>query len=269
MNKDIVYKVVVDPSHSFDDVWNLFEMAGVEILYGTEEEECHEFFIRHDDQQTLQSCQWVKSCEPYTIPQTDWERQWELHGHAFRDGFVNIDVSSFGKNGPEVRLIPGAGFGDLSHPTTQLMIELLSSYIEDHVVIDIGCGSGVLTFVALAMGARFAYGIDIDPEAIAHSVQNARLNLLEGRSRFFLPEDFRWEKSPQEVLILMNMIQSEQEAAWEALRSLHRQRAIVITSGIRSEEKAHYFKAMEKRGWKLQEDKEKDGWSAAVYSSTW
>ncbi len=108
---------------------------------------------------------------------------------------------------------PGPGFGDFSHPTTRLALQLLSRYLKEQCVIDIGCGSGILALAAATMGAQAVYGIDIDSKAIEHSIQNALLNRLEQQCTFCLANEFHWLPTSSPLLILMNMIQYEQKTA--------------------------------------------------------
>ncbi|MBF5059980.1 50S ribosomal protein L11 methyltransferase [Candidatus Neptunochlamydia vexilliferae] len=176
----------------------------------------------------------------------DWNKQWELHAPGFKEGFVSVALKNYGGSNHSFRLAPGAGFGDLSHPTTRLMLSLMPKEITAPV-IDVGCGSGVLSLAAKTLGAPSVLGIDIDPAAIEHSQKNAKLNELE------CIFDTKIELVPPSPLILMNMISSEQRIAWDALPSLGSYTLIV--SGYLEDEAAptHYgtitaSKTLE--GWK-------------------
>jgi len=86
---------------------------------------------------------------------------------------------------------PKLSFGDGAHPTTRLASSALERACRAHIgasVLDFGSGTGVLAFVALMSGAEFAYGIDIDPVSIDAARHNARLNALEQRCQFGLPD---------------------------------------------------------------------------------
>ena len=75
------------------------------------------------------------------------------------------------------QLQPGLAFGSGSHPTTQLCLETLENYITpDSTVLDIGCGSGILSIAALLLGARSAFGVDIDSLAVKTAKANALQN---------------------------------------------------------------------------------------------
>ena len=117
----------------------------------------------------------------------DWEAQWAAHAQNFYDGCVHIDFKSYGRSAPPLRLKPGGGFGDLSHPTTRLMLRMLAQIVAKQDVIDIGCGSGILSLAAAALGSPKVYGIDIEQEAVEHSRNNAIFNNLSEKSFFFEP----------------------------------------------------------------------------------
>lgn len=92
--------------------------------------------------------------------------------------------------GDSVNLVldPGLAFGTGSHPTTRLCLEWLDSHLKGgETVLDYGCGSGILAIAASKLGASCASGIDIDPQAILASRQNALQNGVE--LDFNLPED--------------------------------------------------------------------------------
>jgi ribosomal protein L11 methyltransferase len=76
-----------------------------------------------------------------------------------------------------VRLDPGMAFGTGSHPTTALCLEVLDSLpLLDRLVIDYGCGSGILGVAALKLGARQVVAVDIDPQALLATAENGRRN---------------------------------------------------------------------------------------------
>lgn len=191
----------------------------------------------------------------------DWQAQWEAHGLNFRDGYVHIDIpEAVSPAWQQLKLMPGAGFGDLSHPTTRLMLKLMNDKVSGQYVVDIGCGSGVLALCAVALGAQHVYAIDIDIEALKHSKDNATLNVMEDKLTFFLPEQFELPSYVGSPVILMNMIMSEQQVAWNSLRSLHHRQGICITSGILAEQKQDYIMMVKEWGWQVDEEQEEQGW---------
>jgi ribosomal protein L11 methyltransferase len=89
-----------------------------------------------------------------------------------------------------VKLHMGLAFGTGGHPTTALCLDWLDARLErDATVLDYGCGSGVLAIAALALGARQAWAIDNDAQAIAATHDNARLNRCEARLFVGTPDE--------------------------------------------------------------------------------
>lgn len=191
----------------------------------------------------------------------DWHEQWKLHAPGYRDGHVPIQFPT-----GTLKLIPGPGFGDLSHPTTRLMLKVMQGKVKDKHVIDIGCGSGILSLSALFLGAYSAIGIDIDPDAISHSQKNAKINRLEAKASFELADDRFTCKNP--FIIVMNMISSEQEVVFKSHSQLLNQSAELIVSGIINEEKEVYINKLIAMGWIVVQMKKEMGWCAFYFQHT-
>ncbi len=176
----------------------------------------------------------------------DWNAQWELHAPNFLNGFAHVSLKDFGGPDAGFKMAPGPGFGDLSHPTTKIMLTLMPQKIEG-TVIDIGCGSGVLSIAAKLSGATDVMGIDIERDAIKHARLNAALNNLNCS---FNQKLLQLPKNP---LILMNMISSEQSVAWNSLPAFHGSTLIVSGFPIEETNPDHYgkmAKKLELDGWK-------------------
>jgi ribosomal protein L11 methyltransferase len=184
----------------------------------------------------------------------DWHQQWAKFAPNFEHGLSTVNLDPFER----LLLAPGAGFGDLSHPTTRLMIELMKNRCEKQIVLDIGCGSGILTLAAARMGGAHAHGLDIDPLAIQHAQENQKLNRLTSTTSF----SYSWEKNP--TLVLMNMITSEQQAAW-AQQKLPPTPKTIIASGVLVSQREQYLTLASGWNWALLEERFDDGWLAFVF----
>lgn len=124
----------------------------------------------------------------------DWVRAWMDHYHPMRFGERLWVVPSWTPP-PEpdainMLLDPGLAFGTGTHPTTALCLEWLDSLdLKDKVIIDYGCGSGILAVAALLLGAKEAYCVDNDPQALTATRNNAAQNQVAERIHTFMPED--------------------------------------------------------------------------------
>lgn len=130
------------------------------------------------------------------VTDKDWEREWMSHYHPIECANDLWIVPNWLKppNPKATNLImdPGLAFGTGYHATTRLCLDWLSAQdLQNKVVIDYGCGSGILGIAALLLGAKQVYAVDIDPQAVLATKQNAKRNQVDDHLQAFLPNDFR------------------------------------------------------------------------------
>lgn len=124
----------------------------------------------------------------------DWEREWMDNFHPMKFG-QRLWICPSWRDVPEpdavnVMLDPGLAFGTGTHPTTALCLTWLDGLdLTGKTVVDFGCGSGILSLAALKLGAKKVIGIDIDPQALQASLENAKRNNCQDRLELFLPKD--------------------------------------------------------------------------------
>lgn len=133
---------------------------------------------------------------PYAVeavPDRDWARAWMDHYQALCFG-QRLWVCPSWLTPPDPRAVtilldPGLAFGSGTHATTTLCLEWLERQtLAKKTVIDYGCGSGILAIAALKLGARAAWGIDTDPQALDVSRENATRNGIGSELTLLLPE---------------------------------------------------------------------------------
>lgn len=119
----------------------------------------------------------------------DWVNNWKQYFHPMPIGEKLLirpvweDEYDAGER-KILHIEPGLAFGTGSHPTTKLCLETLEKYIdESSTVLDIGCGSGILSIASLLLGAESAFGVDIDSLAVKTAMANAEENGF-GNDRF-------------------------------------------------------------------------------------
>ncbi|WP_439841449.1 50S ribosomal protein L11 methyltransferase [Aeromonas taiwanensis] len=129
----------------------------------------------------------------------DWVREWMDHFHPMQFG-ERLWICPSWRDVPDpeavnVMLDPGLAFGTGTHPTTALCLQWLDGLdLAGKTVVDFGCGSGILGIAALKLGAARVIGIDIDPQAIQASRDNAMRNGVADQIELYLPAD-----QPQDV----------------------------------------------------------------------
>ena len=128
------------------------------------------------------------------IAEVNWAEAWKKHYRPIAIGKRLIIIPAW-LNSPDdtripIRIDPGMAFGTGTHPTTQLCLELLEvqllkeAELLDVDIIDVGCGSGILSIAALKLGASRAFGVDTDSEAVTAAQENAANNGVADRADF-------------------------------------------------------------------------------------
>ncbi|MGS2719478.1 50S ribosomal protein L11 methyltransferase [Paraglaciecola aestuariivivens] len=123
----------------------------------------------------------------------DWEREWMENFHPMQFG-KRLWICPSWRDVPDpdavnVMLDPGLAFGTGTHPTTSLCLQWLDGLeLSQSTVVDFGCGSGILGIAALKLGAKRVVGIDIDPQALLASQDNANRNQVGEQIELYLPE---------------------------------------------------------------------------------
>lgn len=129
------------------------------------------------------------------VDDKDWEREWMKHYQPIECAnnlwIVPKWLTPPNPNAINILMDPGLAFGTGYHATTRLCIDWLTEQnLDGKVVIDYGCGSGILAIVALKLGAKAVYAVDIDPQAVLATNQNAERNDVAHALQAFLPQDF-------------------------------------------------------------------------------
>ncbi|TCB47636.1 50S ribosomal protein L11 methyltransferase [Acinetobacter sp. ANC 4779] len=138
------------------------------------------------------------------IEDQEWERTWMDAYEPIQIGEKYWIVPEW-MEAPEadavnIKLDPGLAFGTGNHASTFLCLQWLGKTdVKDKIVIDYGCGSGILGVAALLFGAKKVYATDIDPQAVLATKQNAELNGVLGNLFVGLPDEFNEEFKAQKA----------------------------------------------------------------------
>lgn len=190
------------------------------------------------------------------IHETDWAEAWKKHFPVLRIGRRVVIRPTWRRHraNPDdvvLALDPGMAFGTGLHPTTRLCLAALEGIADDGrldgaVVLDVGCGSGILAIAAARFGAAMVLGVDTDPIAIEATVANARRNAVARRIRArhgTLPSG----AGPFDV-VLANLISSLLVTVAAPLRAELRPGGTLLASGIFVDREAEVRAAFEAAG---------------------
>jgi ribosomal protein L11 methyltransferase len=138
-------------------------------------------------------------------------------------------------------LDPGLAFGTGTHPTTALCLEWLASHdLSGKTIIDYGCGSGILAVAAILLGASEAHAVDIDPQAITATQDNALKNKVQHKIHSYLPEQF----APfQADIVLANILAKPLIDMAEQIAVLVKPDGQLVLSGILQEQAESVMRA--------------------------
>ncbi|WP_263082181.1 50S ribosomal protein L11 methyltransferase [Endozoicomonas sp. Mp262] len=174
------------------------------------------------------------------VEDKDWEREWMTHFHPIQFG-SRLWVCPSWKEVPEpdavnLMLDPGLAFGTGTHPTTALCLEWLEKQetMEGSQVIDYGCGSGILAIASLLLGAENVTGVDLDPQALEATIDNAQRNkIAPERLKVYLPEDF---PEVQAEIVVANILAGPLVSLAPRLAGLVKPEGKLALSGILAEQ---------------------------------
>ena len=238
------------------------------------------FYVTDDGEGRKQLEQYTRSLEAeYTVtPLTDndWAYSWQRYYKPLEIGARLYVVPEWLRKEPvpagrvPFYLNPGLTFGTGSHASTQLCLEGVEEHtVPGQDVLDLGCGSGILSIAALCLGARSAVAVDIDPKAVDVAYENAGLNGI-GQDRYtvragnVLADPALAAELAQKKyhLVLANIVADVIIPLAPQVPGLLEEDGLFLCSGI-IEARAHEVEAaLKKAGLTVTGRREKNGWTA-------
>jgi ribosomal protein L11 methyltransferase len=217
------------------------------------------------------------------IADQNWMESWKQYYKPILIGqrllIMPAWMDSPDPNRTAIKIDPGMAFGTGTHPTTQLCLALMETYINlsgfkdltGFQVIDIGCGSGVLSIAAIKLGAGKALGVDIDEESVNNARENAGTNEVEdelilgvGSVQEILAGKFAYRKAP---LVVANILAPILIRLFEAgMADLIEDGGKIILSGILQEQEQNVIEAGQAKGLKMNERMQLGDWVALTMS---
>ncbi|MEA2080980.1 MAG: 50S ribosomal protein L11 methyltransferase [Pseudomonadota bacterium] len=197
-----------------------------------------------------------------TLVDQDWERIWldEFHPMQFGRRLWVCPAGqrpAYDRDAVLMDLDPGLAFGTGTHATTALCLQWLDRHPpENQQVLDYGCGSGILAIAALKLGAAAAWGVDIDPQALWASRENAVRNGVDAGLMTGLPDAL-----PDKCfdVVLANILANPLIELAPGLAGRVRSGGDLVLSGILAEQ-ADAVRAAFEPWFSLSDTVERDGW---------
>lgn len=176
----------------------------------------------------------LPACEASPLADRDWSRAWMDRFRPMRFGERLWVVPSWHTpprpDAVNLVLDPGMAFGTGTHQTTALCLQWLDgAQLAGRTVLDYGCGSGILAIAAIRLGARRAIAVDIDPQCLEVTRENARRNGVHARIAVHLAQD--WQEETVDVLIA-NILAGPLHELAEAFARYVRASGAIVLSGL-------------------------------------
>lgn len=197
----------------------------------------------------------------------DWINGWKKYFKPIEVGDSLVVMPSWEKyenrtGRKEVILDPGVAFGTGAHATTSLCLSLTEKYIhKGDRVLDVGCGSGILSIAACLLGADSAVGVDIDETAVRIAKENAEINGVSAVTEYYCGDLFE-KVSGKYELVCANIVADVIIRLLESIDCFLSENAVIITSGIIDIRADDVKNGFEKFGFKILEELRKDNWYA-------
>lgn len=200
----------------------------------------------------------------------DWVNNWKQYFHPMPIGNKLLIrptwEDEYDAGGRTVLHIePGLAFGTGSHPTTKLCLETLENYInESSTVLDIGCGSGILSIASLLLGAKSAFGVDIDKLAVKTALENAKENGFNPPVFNAVNGNLSDKVSGKYNVIVANIVADIIMEFNKEVGNFLEKDGIYITGGIIDSRKDEVVYSFEQNGFEIIENFEEKGWNVFV-----
>ena len=202
----------------------------------------------------------------------DWINNWKQFFQSFYIDDILIKptwepLREEDKNKFLIEIDPGISFGTGKHETTQLCIRQIRKYLkEGERVLDVGCGSGILSIAALKLGAGSVVGTDVDGDCITSTHENMTVNHLAENSGEFYVGNLIDDKAFQEKigtgydLVVANILADIIIPMAPALYQCAKEQGVLITSGIIDFKENEVKEALEQAGFEILEVNHQGEW---------
>ncbi len=206
---------------------------------------------------------------------TDWMNNWKQYWKPFRvDEHIIIkptweELTDAGEDDIVAEIDPGSAFGTGTHHTTQLCIRGMKPYLKsDTRLLDVGCGSGILSIIAMLMGIKSAKAIDIDVHAADTARENAQVNHIDPEKYEVIAGDLITDSALAEKIgndydvVVANILAEVIIELNKVIGKCMKKGTVYVTSGILDTKEDQVKESLEAHGFKVTDVAHSGEWIA-------
>ena len=208
--------------------------------------------------------------EVISVNEDDWANNWKKYYHPINVGkhlVIKPSWIDYDKKPDDiiVELDPGMAFGTGTHETTRMCMAHLEKYIDNNSrVLDVGCGSGILSITSLLIGAKEVTGVDIDPVAVKVAIENGKMNGFEEPMYTIKRGNLVDEAEGKYDVIVANIIADVIIGVCGDVMQFIADDGVFISSGIIIDRKEDVKNALTEKGYTIIDCVEEGEWVSFV-----